>query len=311
MTHCFLALLMLFSTESDPCPASPVLGLAVDGEPLPAERLALTVMPGDSVTLSPSGDRDLHWYANAGTPATGDGATFGWRAPRDHGIYRLDVQHEEGVESYTLIVPVDASRFRTVSLNSFHVGSYGDGCSRDALPDAFIEVTAETFSAPVSTHMTVGDYLCHIEGRWPQYMVLDLRLTDKLERILAAVREVYPPASSIANISGFRTPAYNAEIGNNTTESLHLYGMAADVWIESWPPNGLMDDVDRNKRVDVYDGEYIVELTRVLEASGEVVTGGASAYRWNAYHGPFVHVDTRGSMASWPTSRSLVADPVI
>jgi len=166
-------------------------------------------------------------------------------------------------------------------------------------------------SARVSTNLSLGDFLGHIEGAFPQYMVLDLELVDKLERTLQSVREVYPPAAVIHSISGFRTPAYNAAIGNETTESLHLYGKAADIWIESWPPNDLMDDIDRNKRIDVYDGEYLVELVRVLEATGEVVTGGASAYRWNQAHGPFVHLDVRGSAASWPTSRTLVSDPVV
>ena len=72
-----------------------------------------------------------------------------------------------------------------------------------------------------------------------------------------------------------------------------------------------MDDIDRNKRVDVYDGEYLVEIVRMLEVEGKVVTGGASAYRWIPSHGPFVHIDIRGSRAVWPTSRTLVSDPVI
>jgi len=308
--HWLLTWMMLFSTAGDPVPPGPSVDLSVNGSSLPAHRLSLVVMPGDSVMLS-TGDDVTGWSATAGSPTTGSGSTFNWRAPRDHGVFHIDVSSSMGAEKYTVIVPVETCRWRTTTLNSFPIGSYGDGNGNETTPPYFIELTSSTMGARITTHLTLGDFLCHVEGRFPQYMALDLRLADKMEALLYAVREVYPQAAVIHNISGFRTPAYNAAIGNDTSESLHLFGKAADIWIESWPPNGLMDDLDRNKRVDVYDGEYLVELTRTLEAQGRVVTGGASAYRWINTHGPFVHIDIRGSRAVWPTCRTLVDDPVI
>ncbi len=302
--------MMLFSTADDPVPASPALRMSVDGVPLPDHRVAFVVMPGDSVTLS-LGGMEAGWSATAGEPSSGYGAAFGWRAPRSHGIFHLDASSGESAEQYTVIVPVETCRWRTTTLNSFAIGSYGDGDGTERKPGYFIEVGSSGMGARVTTHLTLGDFLCHVEGSYPQYMALDLRLADKMEELLIAVQEVYPQASGIHSISGFRTPAYNAAIGNDTGESLHLYGMAADIWIESWPANGLMDDIDRNKRVDVYDGEYLVEIIRALEAQGRVVTGGASAYRWIPAHGPFVHLDIRGSRAVWPTRRTLIDDPVI
>lgn len=302
--------MMLFSTSDDPLPAQPSIALRVDGNLLPENRLAFVVMPGDSVTLSIQNE-NTGWSATEGYPSSGTGGSFGWRAPRNHGIFHIDVSSDNAVAEYTVIVPVESCRWRTTTLNSFPVGSYEDGNNRDRMPDYFIELTSASSWARISTHLTLGQFLCHVEGNYPQYMVLDLRLADKLEAILAAVQEVYPQASDIHNISGFRTPEYNALIGNETTESLHLYGQAADIWIESWPSNNLMDDIDRNKRVDVYDGEYLVEIVRKLEVEGKVITGGASAYRWITSHGPFVHIDIRGSMAVWPTSRTLVSTPVI
>ena len=302
--------MMLFSTSDDPVPAIPSIELSVNGNQLPENRLAFVVMPGDSVTLSVQNE-NTGWSATEGYPSTGAGGSFGWRAPRSHGIFYIDVSSGDTIEKYTVLVPVESCRWRTTSLNSFPIGSYGDGNNRDHLPEYFIELASTTSGARITTHLTLGQFLCRLEGNYPQYMAFDLRLADKLEAILAAVQEVYPQASDIHNISGFRTPAYNASIGNETTESLHLYGKAADIWIESWPSNNLMDDIDRNKRVDVYDGEYLVEIVRRLEVEGTVVTGGASAYRWIPTHGPFVHIDIRGSRAVWPTSRTLVTDPVI
>jgi hypothetical protein len=306
----FLLWLMIFSTSSDPSPASPVFGLSVNGVPLPSERFAFVARPGTVLTVSSPVD-SLSWSVDFdATPVSGtDSYTF--TLPRSHGLHTLHVCSEEVMESYSIIVPVDASRWRTTSLNSFPIGSYGDGCSRRDNPEYFVELTDVSSGARVSTHLTLGDFLCHIEGRYPQYMAIDLRLADKLEIMLRTVRETYPKATSIHLMSCFRTPVYNEQIGNETSFSQHLYGGAADMWIEGYPSNTLMDDIDRNKRIDVYDAEYLVDLVRILEARGEVAVGGASAYRWTGTHGPFIHVDVRGSAACWQTQRNLVPNPVI
>ncbi len=301
---------MIFSTAEDPAVEAFPFNLEIDGDPLPENRMAFVVMPGDSVSFS-LGGRECEWVVDAGNPERGCGDSFDWRAPRSHGIFHMDVTTGEDCMSYAVIVPVETCRWRTTSLNSFPIGSYGDGDGMEKKPDYFVEIRAEDMGTRLTTHLAVSDFLCHVEGEFPQYMALDLRLADKMEVLLDALKEVYPKATDVHSISGFRTPAYNAAIGNETRESLHLYGQAADIWIEGWPPNDLMDDIDRNKRVDVYDGEYLVEIVRTLEAEGRVVTGGASAYRWIPSHGPFVHVDIRGSSAVWPTRRTLVSDPVI
>jgi len=306
----FLLWFMLFSTSSDPSPAGPVFALSFNGVRLPADRFSLVAMPGESIYLTSRTD-SLSWSTDCGAePATGTG-TYSFTLPRSHGIYTLTVSDGTTMESYTLIVPVETSRWRTTTLNSFPIGSYGDGNSREHIPSYFIELKPGNIGSKVSTHLTLGDFLGHIEGSYPQYMALDLRLVDKLELTLRTVQQSYPEAASIHTISGFRTPIYNEAIGNDTGFSQHLYGGAADVWIEGYPPNNLMDDIDRNKRVDVYDGEYLVDLVRVLEARGETAVGGVSAYRWTGTHGPFVHIDVRGSAAFWQTQRNLVPEPVI
>lgn len=307
-------MLMLFSTAEDPRPSAPSLGLSVDGSPLPRHRLAFMAMPGDSVTLSASPDSSwsadsLTWTLPGGGRA--EGATAGFRMPRSHGVWTLRAEDGNRSETYTVIAPVESCRWRTTTLNSFPIGFYGDGNSRRHLPDCFVELMPCDMERRVSTHLTLGQFLCHTEGSFPQYMALQLELADKLEAVLAQVIREYPEACDIHNISGFRTPVYNASIGNETSLSQHLYGGAADVWIESFPANGLMDDIDRNKRVDVFDGERLVEIVRQVEARGEAQVGGASAYRWNRAHGPFVHIDVRGSAARWNTARNLVVSPVI
>ncbi len=300
---------LLFGGAEDPLPSGPAFGISVNGIPLQPHMMAFTAFPHETVTLS---YRDSLNWSVPDLGFTGTGKEFSFNLPGSHGTYTVTASDSETVQDYIMVVPLNTAQFRTNTLNSFPIGFYGDGNTRDNLPDrGFIELWPGTFDARISTHLTFSDFLGHTEGGWPQYMVLDLRLVHKLECVFEQVALLYPEARSIHCISGFRTPAYNAAIGNDTGFSLHLYGAAADFWIEGWPDNDLIDDLDRNKRIDVYDGEFIVEVTRALEAAGEVATGGASAYRWIPTHGPFVHLDTRGSAAVWQTRQSLVDNPVI
>ena len=300
---------LLFSGADDPVPPGPVFAISVDNVPLQPHMMSFIASPGELVNLSC--EDSLNWSIPA-LSCAGSGREFAFVLPRSHGTYEVTASDSSKVQQWIMIVPLDNTQFRTATINSFPVGFYGDGNSRDNLPDrGFIELWPDVFNARISTHLSFSDFLGHTEGSWPQYMVLDLRLVHKLECVLEEVALSYPEARDLHCISGFRTPAYNAAIGNDTGFSLHLYGAASDFWIEGWPANDLIDDLDRNKRIDVFDGEFIVEVSRRLEATGRVAVGGGSAYRWITSHGPFVHLDTRGSAAVWQTRRSLVDNPVI
>lgn len=299
----------MFSGSEDPVPAGSCFSLSVNGSPLKNHMLAFTAEAGAELALSCPDS--LNWSV-AELGLQGCGREFVFTLPRAHGIYTVTGRDSIAVQQWSILVPLNSAQVRTATVNSFPLGFYGNGNSRDNLPDlGFIELWPEDYNTRVSTHLAFSDLLCHTEGDWPQYMVLDTRLVSKMELVLEEVAGYYPEARVIHCISGFRTPAYNESIGNETGFSLHLYGAAADLWIESWPPNGLIDDLDRNKRIDVFDGEVIVQAARNLEARGEVAVGGASAYRWIPTHGPFVHIDTRGSAAVWQTQRNLVDNPVI
>ncbi len=296
-----IILLTLLSVNEE----SPQFDLSLNGVQLPAHRCAIVIIPGDTVSLSVS--TPVTWVMSSGTFLSSATETTNviWVAPRSHGIFSLEVSDTSGTAEYTVMIPVESSRWRTTSLNSFSIGSYGDGNQRDNLPEYFFEITSSTYLLPLSTHLKIADFLCHVDGNYPQYMALDMELIEKLENLVATVQHVYPGNLGITCISGFRTPEYNARIGNDTTESLHLYGRAADIWIERLPSNGLMDDLDRNKRVDIGDGEFLISIIRELESSGLVTVGGASVYRWNRSHGPFIHIDVRGYSASWQNSHTL------
>jgi hypothetical protein len=135
--------------------------------------------------------------------------------------------------------------------------------SRYPLPDGFLEVTPENQDLPLTTHFRVRDFLTHDQpDTWPKVLVIQLPLLDKLELIRGALEALGKPAE-VRVMSGFRTPQYNAlgvERGGRARNSRHMYGDAADIFV----------DADGDGRMDDLNGD-----------------------------GPFVHVDARGTPARW------------
>jgi uncharacterized protein YcbK (DUF882 family) len=104
-------------------------------------------------------------------------------------------------------------------------------------------------------------------------------------------------------MSAFRTPFYNRAIGNTTLYSRHLFGDAADIYIDR-QGRGWMDDLTGTGVVDVRDARVLFDLVEDLhQGDGEfhlAFNGGMGLYRPRpGVHPPFIHVDTRGHRARW------------
>jgi len=99
-------------------------------------------------------------------------------------------------------------------------------------------------------------------------------------------------------MSGFRTPAYNAAIGNHTVYSRHLWGDAADIYVDA-DGDGVMDDLNGDGRSDVQDARVLAGWIDRAVRRVPLIPGGLAAYRRTAAHGPFVHVDARGFRVRW------------
>jgi hypothetical protein len=178
----------------------------------------------------------------------------------------------------------------------------GRRAPRYPLPDGFLEVTPENQDLPLSAHFRVRDFLTHDQQDvWPKVLVIRLKLLDKLELIQEALVALGKPAA-LHVMSGFRTPQYNAlgvgPLGGRARDSRHMYGDAADIF-EDADGDGRMDDLDGDGRVTIRDAEWLARVAASVEARHPEVTGGIGVYRANSEHGPFVHVDTRGSVARW------------
>ncbi len=169
-------------------------------------------------------------------------------------------------------------------------------------PTGFVEVTRENRDTQLSDHFRLKDFLTHgQEGVWPKYLVIDMRLIDKLELILDDLAANGVNTTGVRVMSGFRTPEYNATGGvtsGRATLSRHMYGDAADIFIDN-TGDGAMDDLNGDGRVDVGDAKVVAEAAERVERRNPSLIGGVGIYKSGPGHGPFVHIDTRGYRARW------------
>lgn len=206
------------------------------------------------------------------------------------------------------LVPLSARRNGRIGL--YYIGSWPTEKGRAARtakanyapPRGFIEVTAQNQDTPVSDHFQLRDFLTKGQANvWPKYLVLDARLLDKLELVMADLQQRGIETKGVTVMSGFRTPSYNASGGNTAGRaemSRHMYGDASDIFIDN-DGNGVMDDLNRDGRVTPADVQVILAAVERVERAHPALVGGAGVYASGPGHGPFIHIDTRGYRARW------------
>jgi len=167
-------------------------------------------------------------------------------------------------------------------------------------PSGFVEVTTENEDTLVSPHFRLKQFLCKQTGEYPKYIVLRERLLLKLELILEEVNDKGHTSQTFNVMSGYRTPYYNKAIGN-VKYSRHVYGGAADIFVDEEPKDGMMDDLNKDGKTDYKDVAVLYDIIDGLYGRPwyEIFTGGLGRYKRTTHHDPFVHVDVRGFRARW------------
>ena len=257
-------------------------------------------------------------------------STWLWQAPRKVGLYPVTIFHPTRGATMVLNVFVMVPFFQLDSgyLNRYRVGNYPRVPFKQLPtyhpPRGFIEVTRVNENVLVSPHFRLRQFLCKQESEYPKYLVLDSRLLLVLETILKKANETGYHCPTLEVMSGYRTPYYNRAIGNSTTYSRHIWGDAADIFVDANPRDGEMDDLNGDGVVDLQDTAalynivnkmYEPRLQRFLTSGfmneprvqqlltdgfmdesrlQQFLTGGLARYRETRAHGPFVHVDVRG-----------------
>ncbi len=271
------------------------------------DTLALFALPGERVEVVLAGGSSEGFKLETPEPKAervSDGA-WHWTAPDRPGAYRLVLKDTDAGERMTLhvLVMVPRSEVKNGTLNGYRIGSYPEKAYKNLdiyrPPRGFVEVTQENADLAVSPHFTIRQFLCKQAGGYPKYVVLRPELVLKLEMILQEVNRNGIRTDTFHVMSGYRTPFYNKSIGN-VKYSRHVWGGAADVFIDV-DGNGMMDDLNGDKKTDWRDAKILYDLVDELYGKPRYkpFVGGLGRYKKTAVRGPFVHVDVRGFRARW------------
>jgi len=169
-------------------------------------------------------------------------------------------------------------------------------------PSGFIEVTQAQQNTELSDHFVLRNFFPHDQQNvWPKYIVIDMKLVDKLELVLAELEKSGISSRGVRVMSGFRTPQYNKRGGDprgRASLSRHMYGDAADIFIDN-NGDGNMDDLNHDGRININDARVVLAAANRVEAAHPSLIGGVGVYSGTSAHGPFTHIDTRGYPARW------------
>jgi len=228
------------------------------------------------------------------------------RAPDAPGLEVMQIENDVTGETarVNVFTMVPASGVRDGRLNGYRIGRYPAeplrGLDIYLPPQGFVEVTPGNREVRVSPNFTLGEFLAKQASDWPKYVVLRTALLVKLETILEELNRSGRATGDFVIMSGYRTPHYNRAIGN-VQYSRHVWGGAADFYIDESPADGRMDDLNGDGRVNREDARWLAAFVNGLSRKGlfgEDV-GGIGVYGSTSAHGPFVHVDVRGTRARW------------
>jgi peptidase M15-like protein len=264
---------------------------------LPGERVPLEVLPGDTAARYMA-------EASGGLLERLEPRQWRWTAPRDRGVYPIFLRDSLSGETVTLnafvMVPAPAGP----SLNGFLLGRYERRPLRNdssyAMPRGFIEMTQINRGTLVSPHFSLEQFASKQPSGYPKYLVLREPLLLKLEALLEEARKAGIRVTTFRILSGYRTPSYNRTIGNETRYSRHVYGDAADIYVDE-DGDGRMDDLDGDGRVTVADARALAAVADALptRTGYQLLEGGLGVYPGGPVHGPFVHIDVRGNRVRW------------
>jgi hypothetical protein len=203
-----------------------------------------------------------------------------------------------------LVNMVPYERLQNGVLDGYRVGEYNEqplrGLETYERPKGFIRLNSANSALHVSDHYRMKDFQCKLDGT-TKFLLLRTEALLKLEILQHELESKHGLRfDRFTVMSGYRTPYYNARIGNETGYSRHLYGDAMDIYIDQ-DRDGSMDDVNHDGRIDAGDARFVLRVAEALDQSSDWgwLKGGAGVYHANSAHGPYLHVDARGYVARW------------
>ena len=229
----------------------------------------------------------VEYSANGATHAAPDD-TAAVLAPDEPGVWRVAVKIGDGdppalglQRHHAEAVQREAARAHRSLLYRELAQRAGARASSLCAAPRLHRGDAENRDTYVSEHFRLGDFLTKDQFEvWPKYLVLETKLLDKLELVLADLQALGIRTEGVKVLSGFRTPQYNRRGGDprgRAALSRHMYGDAADIYIDS-DGNGAMDDLNGDGRVNIRDARVIQDAVERVERDHPQLIGGCGVY---------------------------------
>ena len=281
--------------------------ITIDNLEVNLDRFSSFVLPGDTILISINNSSDTFTgHYSAGNLINDDNINWQFISPESPGYYKLEIFNTEKTYSFTLnvFVMIPASDQKGEYLNGYRIGNYPDkpyrGLTEYLKPNGFIVVTRNNQDVFVSPHFQIKQFICKQQpDHWPKYILIRPKILLKLELLLGKLHAAGIETNTLFLMSGYRTPYYNASIGNGKY-SRHIYGDATDVFVDV-NNDGVIDDLNGDKKASMLDAEVIYKIVDAFDKDPKYkfMLGGLGKYKKTNSHTWNVHLDTRGYKARW------------
>lgn len=281
--------------------------ITIDNLEVKLDRFSSFVLPGDTIYITLNNSTDnFDGLFSTGKLITDDKRNWRFISPEKPGFYELEIFNTTQTHRFTLNVFVmsPASEQDGEYLNGYRIGNYPEKAFRDlpeyVKPEGFIEITKSNEDVFVSPHFQIKQFICKQQpDHWPKYILIRPQILLKLELLLAKLNETGIEAKTLFLMSGYRTPYYNASIGNGQY-SRHIYGDATDVYVDN-NNDEVIDDLNKDNKASMLDAEVIYNIVDAFDNDPNYtfLIGGLGKYKKTNSHTWNVHLDTRGYKARW------------
>ncbi|MEC8230128.1 MAG: D-Ala-D-Ala carboxypeptidase family metallohydrolase [Pseudomonadota bacterium] len=279
--------------------------MVINGNTIPYPLFSIFVMPEQQFSVGFADEAVSGEYQFDGKKGTLPQSTI--TAPNSSGHFLLIINNNQTGEEATVNVFVMIPLKKVDNngkLNGYTIGKYPSKPLKNnpiyLPPKGFVEVLPSQTSLKLTPNFSLGQFVSKQQQDFPKYVHLRAGLLLKLENILHTLNAESYPVEGLTIMSGYRTPFYNKAIGN-VQYSRHVWGGAADFYIDQSPKDGIMDDLNKDGKIDRNDAVWLANFVANMSSRGAFGPriGGLGIYSANSAHGPFIHVDVRGSLARW------------
>lgn len=277
---------------------------------IPFQKFSIFVMPGEQIELAiAKKNRNREYLIKIGDKNFVSSKTFKWQAPKKSGYYPVIIKaknsnHSASKIKLNVFVLYPFEKKKGEYLDGFRIGNYPKipTAKRDyySRPKGFLKIDKSLLEINLSPHFKMKQFLTNQTKSLPHYIVIKETLLLKLEYFLKEVNQKGYDAETFGIVSLYRTPYLNKKLGNNTSLSRHLFGDAADIYIDNSGDNW-MDDLNKDGKSSILDANILFDLALEFDQQKILpeLQGGLGSYRGNGVRGPFIHIDARGFHVSW------------